>query len=128
MSFTHSASQNITTPAGTLTGTISVTADGEININTTLTSSQANKLLAAAFGTANVKSIAIYSDKALIVETNNSSTPDDTFTMVANEPFTWNSSMLHANPFSENVTALYLTNGAASLATVQIRILVDATP
>lgn len=64
-------------------------------------------------------------DGALTVQTNDGTTPADTFTLVANQPVIFLNG--GTNPFSADVTALYLTN-ASSTATVTFKLYAGQTP
>lgn len=113
----------------TQSGAIALTTDGDNNRGPiSLTSMQANKLVSNAFELADIKRMVIFSDKAVLLETNDSGTPDDTITLQANVPFFWDASGYFPNLLGDPVTAIYLTNLASSVATVSLYFPVDGTP
>ena len=77
-----------------------------------------------------VKSLMILSDQALTLETNDGTTPTDTFTLVANEPIIWTAGAPGSPscPLTADVTALYATNASGSAATLTINMIQDPTP
>jgi hypothetical protein len=89
---------------------------------------QADKQVAVAFALANLKSIMVFVDGDVTLETNSGSAPDDTFTLKSDEPLIWNNKMKCANPFDADVTAFFFTNATASPVTVDIYVLLDVTP
>jgi hypothetical protein len=58
------------------------------------------------------------SDYAVTVQTNDGTTPDDTFTLVADQPVVFETG--GTNPFSADVTKIYVTNASGSTATLKI--------
>jgi hypothetical protein len=65
------------------------------------------------------------------IETNSSSAPADTFTLKAGCPLVWYADGGLPNPFSVDVTKIYITNAlltAANDAVVELRMMLDATP
>lgn len=96
--------------------------------NYSLTSAQANVEAAFAADKDLIIGFFVSSDKDLLIETNSSSAPDDTITVVGGEGYAWASGMDHTTPFSADITKFFLTNGEAATATVKIRIILDGTP
>lgn len=107
---------------------MTLTSDGEINRDVTLSASAANVEVDIDFAFARLKSIYILSDAAITIKTNSSSSPDDTLTLVANQPLLWTAVDAAGNPFDTDVTRFFLTNGTTGVATVKIRTLYDSTP
>ena len=128
VSTTHLVTINWKNGNNQILGSVSKSSDAEDNRDVTLTASEANKEVAIAFDTADLISIYILSTQDVTLETNSSSAADDTITIKAGRPFFWQKDTGVDNPFSANVTTTFLTNGAASAADVQIRILKDGTP
>lgn len=128
VSTTHAVTVTWKNGSNQVSGIASKASDGEDNRDVTLTASQADVEVAAAFTTSNLVSIFIYSTQDLTLETNSSSAPDDTFAIKAGRPFFWQKDTGIPIPFTATVTKFFLTNGAASAADVNIRILKDSTP
>lgn len=107
-----------------------VSASGaENNVDESIPDSTTNGLVAWACDLTQLKSLYMVSDQDIIVYTNDlgSGTPDDTFNLTANEPLVWTENSELANPFSVDVTALYVTNASGSAAAFKIRKLEDPT-
>jgi hypothetical protein len=65
----------------------------------------------------------------ILVETNSGSVPDDSFSLIDEQPIIWNSNQLGVNPVTTDVTTnLFVTNASGGAVTLQIRMLQDATP
>jgi hypothetical protein len=69
----------------------------------------------------------LYSDKAVTVETNSGSAPQETIALGANEFRVWKTGM-GTKPISDDVTALFVTNAGSAAANVTIIALTDSTP
>lgn len=107
------------------TGTFSNTQESLLSWDFSLAASQTDYALnSAAFTKTKLKAFFMLFDTAILLETNSSSAPAESWTFVANVPYWWDTSQPVANPFSTNVTAMYLTNGAAATA-VKIYLLLD---
>lgn len=104
-----------------------VTADGELNFDGSITGS--DQAVSFACTQANLKALLLYSSKACTIETNSSSVPQDTITLAADQVIIWTLAQdgLPACPFSDNVTAVYVTVPSGT-ASVKIRALTDITP
>jgi hypothetical protein len=105
-----------------------ITSDSEINVDVVIASATTNGQIVCAIDISELKSIVLNSTKDVTVKTNDGSSPDDTFTLKANNPLVWNSESPTANPFSADITDLYVTNASGADATVQVRALLDVTP
>jgi hypothetical protein len=127
-SFTHTISNSWNDGQNTISGSGSQTSEQEHNTDTTVPASTNNHPVDVAFNFADLKSLFILSTQDMLLETNNSTTPDDTISLKANIPYTWQSNGYGANPFDANVTRFFFTNATATAATLQIRMLLDPTP
>lgn len=127
MAFQHILTITLSGGAVNLSARQTVSGDSEQAYDIPLTASQENAEVDMDFIAANLKSIYILSDQNLTVKTNDSSSPDDTITVAANTPFAWNTVQAADNPFTADVSKVYLTNeSSTSAARVQIEILYDA--
>jgi hypothetical protein len=86
-----------------------------------------DQLVALVLDVSQVKAIVILSDQDLTLETNNSGTPVDTLALKANVPYFWYTNKPQALAFGTDITALYVTNASAAIASLKIEILVDPT-
>lgn len=64
----------------------------------------------------------------LTLETNNSGTPGDTFTIKVGDDFEWHEDGSLANPFTENITTTFFTNAGEVDLTVRGYLGKDITP
>lgn len=104
------------------------TGEAEANVSVSVPDSSTDFEVTLAIDVSEIKSIIIASDQDITVETNDGTTPDDTFTIEANNPLIWNVDSPAATPFSADITALFVTNSSGAAATFNVRCLVDATP
>lgn len=109
--------------ADIVSGTVAASNEGGIQMDVTLTSSQANKEVSLTFLGTDLTAgfLVFFSDKALTIKTNSSGSPDNTFTVAAGGFF-------RVTTLAADITKIYLTNGAAAAAVVKIRGLKDVTP
>jgi hypothetical protein len=60
----------------------------------------------------------------LTVKTNSSSSPANTFNLIAGNPLLWDGNAAYfSDPITTGVTALYVTNSSGSAATLQINVI-----
>jgi hypothetical protein len=130
MSVAHSFTQQWEQGNNSISKRISITADCEKNVSISVPDSSTDLQVELALDVSALKAILIATDQDITVETNDGTTPDDTFTIEANNPLVWNVDCPLPNPFAStvDVTDLYITNASGSAAAIEIRTLVDATP
>lgn len=120
----------------TLTGKASSSAGGslsaqhtevgasEYTVDQTFAAASSNATLTGAFNYANVQAVYILADQNATLETNSGSSPDNTFSLIAGRPLEWSrSSAYFSNPFTANVTGLFVTCTPATR--LQIKILLS---
>lgn len=127
MAFTHKTTYEFTRGGvGRVIGSIETTGNGETNRNVAAPASAVTEV-DVDFAFADLKRALIISDKDFSLKTNNSAAPDDTIAIKANKPFVWEADTGYfANPFSADVTSLFIDNGAGAVANVQMYFLVNA--
>ena len=128
MSFTHKITRRYETEGELIEQTKVITADGEDNRDPVIPDSTTDQLVNMTIDISQLKSIYISTDNTVTLETNNATTPIDTLTITPDQPVDWQVGDVHSNPFSADVTAIYLTNNSGSVANVKIRKLEDSTP
>jgi hypothetical protein len=126
--FEHRISTTWSGGNGSVTATQIVKGGGEDNRNIELAGNAADVQVDLAFATARLKSFFIVADQGVILATNSSATPADAFTLAAGVPLVWTEGTGIENPFGADVTKIYLSNGTAEVAAVQLRVLIDPTP
>lgn len=108
-------------------GIDTVSADGLKQYDDTVAGSTTHKEISIAFVLANLKSFYLYTSQALTIKTNDSSSPQETFTVAAGGVLAWSSNMSTAL-FANNVTKIYATNAGSTAATLKICVGEDITP
>lgn len=107
---------------------VTVTADGEEVRELTIPGATTDQQILIAFTMAALKSVFIKASGPCTLETNSSSAPDDTFALDSDSGVVWNNQMLTDNPFTVNVTTMYVTTPSGDPVELDIYALVDSTP
>lgn len=129
MSYSHKRTILYETSSGIVRNEITASEDGELEISIDVPPDTADMQVACNLEAAQLAALLLSADGALTVETNDGTTPDDTFTLDENDPVSYVADTQDSNPLSEDVTALYLTN-ASETATVHfdLRAVYDPEP
>lgn len=127
MSISHKINRTYTDRSGlVIQNPETVTGDAEINYDASL-SSGTNVELHLAFTQANLQSLCLFSSTAATFYTNaaSGSSPQDTIALVAGQTLVWTleTDGIGKCPFSNNVTAIFVTN--ASATNISIRSVVN---
>jgi hypothetical protein len=95
---------------------LSVTNSGNVSveINEVIPASTANVAIESViFNFGSLQQAILYASGGnLTLKTNNATTPNQTFTMLANQPLVWNYGSPITNPFTANVTAGFFATNA----------------
>jgi hypothetical protein len=75
-----------------------------------------------------LEAIQITTDRDILMETNDGTTPEDSFNLKSSVPFQWQKDSGIPNPFGADVTSLFFTLAEGDDATVKIRFVTGATP
>jgi len=109
--WTISMSQRSDVGAAPLTGQATEVGNGEISINETLPSGSADVEFDRAFTAANIQAYILIADQAVLIKTNDATTPDDTIQMQPGRPVVWGkASGYYSCLFTKDVTKLFLTS------------------
>lgn len=107
-----------------------VSPNTSIEVDVTVAANQTNHAVTVPLTIANLKAILIDSDQPVVIKTNSTGSPDDTFSLDGVAPLFWvrgsavsATAQLIAQPFSANVATFYVTTTAA--ATIRIRAALD---
>ncbi len=128
MSITHTITVQWEQGNNSLSLQDTFTGEAEANVSVSVPDSSTDFEITLGIDVSEIKSIVISSNQVITLETNDGTTPDDTFAITANNPLIWNVDSPAANPFSADITALFVTNASGSAATFNVRCIVDATP
>lgn len=104
------------------------TGDGLDSRSVSVPDSSTDMLVNLAIDVSQIQAMIFKSDQAVTIETNDGTTPDDTISLTAGNPLVWINTSYYSNPLGTNVTAIYVTNSSGAAATLEIEVLVDATP
>lgn len=100
---------------------VTTTANNTIITSATIAAGAANVPFAdVVFANTALQSVFGYcSGGNLTMKTNNATSPNQTFTLVANTPFAWNTGSPITLPFTSNLTAgIFVTNAGAANVTI----------
>ena len=131
MAFTHTLIVAWQSGGSTIDGRVSSVGGLEVNVDEAIPENATDLQVAFALDVSQLKSLFIMSDKAIVIKTNSSSAPDNTFEIAADTPWMWNSGSGQAltdtsgAAVSSDVTKIYVT--VTDAAALKIRALVDPT-
>lgn len=127
MAFMHKTTYEFTRGGvGRVTGSIETTGNGETNRNVAAPAATVTEV-DVDFAFADLKRVLVISDKDFSLKTNSSGSPADTIAIKAGKPFVWEADTGYFdNPFTVDVTSIFIDNGAGAVANVQMYFLVNA--
>ena len=128
MSHSHRLSQSLVISGSTRSLTNEYSASKLIRIEDAVVEATVDQLVQVAFTIATMVSCYIYSTQNMTLKTNSSGTPQETINLKANVPLIWNTDSYGSNPFSGDITAMYVSNSSGTDGTLVMEILDDATP
>lgn len=105
-----------------------VTADSETNLDLAVDDGETALEANIAIDVSALASLYMAADQDITIKTNSSGSPDDTISLKANKPLVWTPNCGFSNPLSEDVLSIFCANSSGTNATLQIRLLQDATP
>jgi hypothetical protein len=130
MSFTHTVTKSVITASGVVSDvSAQYTGSGTIEIDEVVADAATDFEVVASIDVSAVQSFIVISDKAVTLETNSGSVPDDTLVLVANKAYQWDTGSY--NTFllvSADITSIFFTNASGSDANIKIRCVLDTTP
>lgn len=106
-----------------------VSGAARMGIEESVSDGASDQQIAMDLDISTIQGILIVSDQDLTVKTNDSGTPDDTLNLTGGVPEQYAASpAFGSNPFSTDLTDLYVTNNSGAEATLQIEVVYDPTP
>lgn len=130
MAITYVFTKSVNDGTSTISKSETITGTGDVRVSEAITGATTNYFVSCSATTSQIKGMYFVSDQACTMKTN-STTGVDTFSLVANEPLEWTENdpaVTIGDILTANVTGLYFTVPTAVTATVQGRILIDASP
>jgi hypothetical protein len=85
-------------------------ADDENNTSMVVPAHTTNFLSSFNVTISNLRAMCLVCDQHVVIRTNSIGSPQETISLVAGKPLTWDTDESRAVPFAGNITALYLTN------------------
>lgn len=129
MAIIHESTISLLQGGVTLSQTVKSSGTAETNIDESIPDASTDLEVTLSLDRSALVSLYIEADQNMTIETNSATIPDDTLTLVANEPILWTTNSVHANPITVDITAnIFVTQSSGSAATLKIRALTDATP
>lgn len=123
--FTHTHGITYKNDAGTITSTTNTyTGNAEINYEAVIPVSTTNQAVTIDFTRAHIVSFVLYASNPVTIKTNSTTTPGNTIALAAKQQIVWATDHVEADPFTVDVTEIFITNASATLtAQVEIRVL-----
>lgn len=129
MPYSHVVSQSVAVSGTTIptSAPLSYSGSGHAGISETVpVGTDADYVI--AIDVSALKSIVIWSDRVITLETNDGSSADDTIVLKANVPYIWNTDSYDSCLLTTDVTVIYVTNASGGEAQLLIETIQDATP
>lgn len=118
---THTLTLGWARNSETIAGTINSAVTGEANVDPVVPATTVNQAVVIAVTIADVADVFVMSDQDVTLLTNSTGSPAETINLKAGKPVLWYTNCGWTNPFSHNITAIYLSNAGAKSANVKIR-------
>lgn len=128
MAFSHEIGINWSNGSRGINAPKTYSGAAQQSLDESIPDSSTDLLVAFSLDVSAIKSIYILSDKAMTLETNNGTTPDDTISLLAGVPYIWNTDSYDTNKLTTDITALYMTTGSVGVAQFQLEVVTDPTP
>ena len=111
------------TVGGSFKQSVKLTGAKEVDFDFTVAGGVVNQQFSLALTKAAVQVIYIFCDQNVTIKTNSTSTPQDTITITAGNPFLWSAGSGIANPLVGDVTTAYVSNPGSTVGNLTIRCL-----
>lgn len=125
----HTLSHKLEADGESLTYVNTFTGGLGTKLDEAVADSETDKQIVVAIDVSEIASLFLVSDQDVTVETNSGSSPDDTISLKADRPLTWNDADgYYSCPLTVDVTSLFITNASGSTANIKGRFVTDPTP
>lgn len=135
MAFDHNQTSQVTVKGRTIVGTVTKTAANANSYDESIAIGATDIPLTISIDKLRMVSFFMVANQALEIKTNSVGTPQEEIDLKANDPLQWHkggnqraSADYPVNPFSGDVTAMFITNGTGVVVRLRIEILQDPTP
>ncbi len=128
--YNHNISLTFKSSSGkNISAAIGVNSSEELNVSLPIPANSAAYQINVAIPVlARLNDFVILCDQNITVKTNSSSSPANTFVIVANVPFYWTVTSGVANPVTSVVTTMFIVNAGSVIANLDIVIGQDVIP
>jgi len=127
MSKSYQVQKSLIFPGLTIPASSTIELEITVGFDQDIAGSTTDLEIALDLPIANMKAFAIYANVAMTVETNDGTTPNDTFTLVANEGQGFIQGE-GTNPVGTDITSIFVTVPGATAGKLQIVAGYDTTP
>lgn len=128
MAFDHTIKKTWSRGAASITSSNTYSGTGQVSIDENIDDGETVLEITFALDISEIASVYLVSDQIITIKTNSSGAPDDTFVLAAGVPLVWTDDGEFANPFSADITSIFIANASGSTARLQIEAVTDATP
>lgn len=127
---THTLTQRVQVGSQVIQPTTnpSYTGGSSVNLNETIPADSTDLDVVVALDVSAIKSLYLLSDKDLVIETNDGTTPDDTINLKAGIPYIWNTDSYDTCLLTTDVTKFCVTEENSEAAVLKMECLLDPTP
>ena len=126
MSFTHTRTQTLVAPSGTISNTKSYTGTANVEIDEAVDNGASNTQFALNLTVAQIQSIEIVSDQAITLRFNSTGAPAPLMALVAGKAYEWDTDAYFTNLLTTNITTLYISNASGVTANFKLRCVYNA--
>ena len=123
MSIIHTIARSSTLDNGAaISSSEDVPSDFGMTLDFTVAPGVTNEAHAFVVDRTKLQSWYVLAGQAVVILANSTSTPTNTWNMVAGVAFVWSIAGYFANPLAANLVTLYITNSGTSAARIRIRV------
>jgi hypothetical protein len=125
---THVVTQTVNAGGGDVARSKSYSGSYKISMDEDVATAQTDFALNVDIDVSAVKSFFIVSDRNVLIQANDGSSPDFSINLIAGVPYIWTTDSYDTFLFTDDVTVLYVTNASGSTANIVLEALIDASP
>jgi hypothetical protein len=126
--FDHVITRKVAVGSGSVGGSVTKNAGARVSLDVDVANAVTNGEHILPINVSQVKSFFIVSDKDVLIETNDGTTPDDTLTLLAGIPYEWYEGSAATFELGTDVTSIFITNASGATARIQLEFIYDPTP
>jgi hypothetical protein len=123
MPFTHVVTRSVAGSSINSSSQIVKTAEAQVSIEEVIPDGSTDLDIDVQIDVSRVASFFLVCDKAVTVETNDGTSPDDTIVLKAGLPYYWHDAAYNAFVLSTDVVSLFVTNASGEDALLRLYVL-----